>query len=193
MDSLDDLPPSIQDRLPIGPDLTDWLLVELDRGQAAAVQSHVLGCDVICRGPEETIAWLTMMRSFVLKHQAGPTYVTNVIDPTGPDVHDGWHCQECGLDRDGPIEEWPCEVLVMLATFLWYTQRPNLPVAWAWTASEDRLIWVRETEGQTIGRQTTVAEREPVSSTFTTYEGKDPDGDALNEHRGGTCSRSGRR
>jgi hypothetical protein len=38
-----------------------------------------------------------MMRAFVLKHRAVPTYVTNVFDPTGPDVPGGWHCRECGL------------------------------------------------------------------------------------------------
>jgi len=85
-----------------------------------------------------------MVRAVVGMHRAGPTYVTNVFDPTRPDVPGGWHCQECGLDRHGSTDDWPCEVLVMVATLLWHAQRPNLPVAWAWTAAEDQLIWRRD-------------------------------------------------
>ena len=43
MDYINDLPPTIQDRLPEGPSLTDWLLEELDRAQAAAARVHTLG------------------------------------------------------------------------------------------------------------------------------------------------------
>ena len=43
----------------------------------------------------------------------------------------------------GSTDDWPCEVLVMVATLLWYAQRPNLSAAWAWTAPEDQLIWRR--------------------------------------------------
>ena len=143
MDHFRELPPAIQDRLPEGPVLTDWLLAELDRAHAPAEGVHMLSCEATCRGTEVTIAWLKMMRAFVLKHRAGPTYVTNLLDPTGPDVPGGWHCQECGLDRHGSTDDWPCEVLVMVATLLWYAQRPNLSAAWAWTAPEDQLIWRR--------------------------------------------------
>ena len=107
MDQIHELPSAIQDRLPEGPALTDWLLVELDRAHGAADRVHVLGCEATCRGPEVTIAGLTMMRALVLKHRAGPTYVTNVFDPTGPDVPGGWHCRECGLDRDAPLAREP--------------------------------------------------------------------------------------
>jgi len=143
MDHIHELPPAIQDRLPEGPALTEWLLTELDRARAAAEGMHVLRCEATCRGPEGTIAWLKMMRAFVLKHRAGPTYVTNVFDPTGPDVPGGWHCQECGLDRDGPNDDWPCEELLMIATAIWYAQRPDRDtVEWAWTVpEEDEIVW----------------------------------------------------
>jgi hypothetical protein len=143
MDYINDVPLAIQDRLPEGPALTDWLLAELDRAHAAAVRMHALECEATCRGPEDTLAWTKMMRAFVLKHRAVVTYATNTCDPAGPDVPGGWHCQECGLDRDGPTEDWPCEVLVMVATFLWHAQRPGVPVTWTWTAPEDQLIWAR--------------------------------------------------
>jgi hypothetical protein len=183
MDQIHELPPAIQDRLPEGPALTDWLLVELDRAHGAADRVHVLGCEATCRGPEVTIAGLKMMRALVLKHRAGPTYVTNVFDPTGPDVPGGWHCRECGLDRDGPTDDWPCEVIVMVATLLWHANRPSLPVAWAWTAPEDQLIWRRGG----AGGQTTRIECDAVEPDFTTYDGAAPDYDALrDEHRGGT-------
>ena len=167
MDHVYELPPAIHDRLPEGPALTDWLLAELDRAHAAADRVHVLGCEATCRGPEVTIAWLKMMRAFVLQHRAGPTYVADLFDPTGPDVPGGWHCQECGLDRHASTDDWPCEVLVMVATLLWQVQRPNLPVAWAWTAPEDQLVWRRRgADGHTTG-----AGREPVERAFTTYDG----------------------
>jgi hypothetical protein len=137
------------------------LLVRPDGGtgaHGAADRVHVLGCEATCRGPEATIAWLKVMRALVLKHRAGPTYVTNESDPAGPDVPGGWHCRECGLDRDGPTDDWPCEVIVMVATLLWHANRPGLPVAWAWTAPEDQLIWRRGG----AGGQTTRAECEAV-------------------------------
>jgi hypothetical protein len=180
MDCIHELPPAIQDRLPEGPALTEWLVVELDRAHVGAVRVHALGCEATCRGPEVTLAWLKMMRALVFKHRAGPTYVTNVFDPTGPDVPGGWHCQECGLERDGSTDDWPCEVIVMVATLLWHAQRPSLPVAWAWTAPEDQLIWRRGG----AGGHTTGAGREPVEPEFTTHDGADPDGDVL-----GTTSR----
>jgi hypothetical protein len=162
MDHNDEVPPAIQDRLPEGPALTDWLLAEVDRVHAAAERGHVLGCEATCRGPEVMIAWLKMIRAMVLMHRAGPTYATNVFDPTGPDVLGGWHCQECGLDRHGSANDWPCEMLVMVATLLWHAQRPS-PPAWAWTAPEDQLIWCR---GGADG-QTPRAEPEPVEREFT--------------------------
>ena len=171
MDYINDLPPAIEDRLPEGPSLTDWLLEELDRAQAAAARVHALGCEASCRGPGATRAWLEMTRALVLKHRAGPTYVTNVFDPTGPDVRSGWHCQECGLDRDGSSDDWPCEVLVMAATTLWHAQRPNQPAAWAWTAAEDKLIWRRDN----AGAHTTGARHDPVQPEGATYDGAGSD------------------
>ena len=126
MDYINVSPPAIQDRLPEGPSLTDWLLAEVDRAHAAAARLHALGCEATCRGPEVTLAWLKMMRALVFKHCAGPTYVTNVFDPTGPDMRDGWHCQECGLDRDGPTDDWPCEVLIMVATTATRMRKPSM-------------------------------------------------------------------
>jgi hypothetical protein len=161
MDPIHELPPAIQDRFPEGPVLTDWLVAELDRAEAQAVRVHADGCEETCRGPEHTLAGIRMMRAFVLRHRARPTYVANVLDPTGPDVPDGWHCQECGLDRDGPADDWPCEVLVMVATALWYAQRPNQPVAWAWTAPQDQLVWCREGAG---GQTTWADAREPAAA-----------------------------
>jgi hypothetical protein len=164
------LPPAIQDRLPEGPSVTDWLLAEVDRAHATAVRVHGFGHEATCRGFEDNLAWLKMMRALVLKHRARPTYVTNVCEPTGPDVPGGWYCQECGLDRGGSTDDWPCEVLVMVATVLWQAQRPSVP-AWAWTAPEDQLIWRRGgAGGQIIG-----AGREPFEPEFTTYDGADPD------------------
>jgi hypothetical protein len=183
MDQIHVLPPAIQDRIPEGrrsPIGSSW---SWTGAHGAADRVHVLGCEATCRGPEATIAWLKMMRALVLKHRAGPTYVTNESDPTGPDVPGGWHCRECGLDRDGPTDDWPCEVIVMVATLLWHANRPGLPVAWAWTAPEDQLIWRRGG----AGGQTTRAECEAVEPGFTTYDGAAPDCDALrDEHRGGT-------
>jgi len=140
MDSVHDHPPAIQDMLPEGSALTDWLITELDRAHASAERPHVPGECGARRGPQD--AYL-MMRALVLRHRPGPTYVANELHPTEPDVQDGWHCLECGLDRDGPTDDWPCEVLVMVATLLWCARRPNVPVAWGWTASEDRLVWSR--------------------------------------------------
>jgi len=160
MDHNQELPPAIQDRLPEGPALTDWLFAEIDRAYAAAERVHVFGCEATCRGPDVTIAWLEMMRALVLMHRAGPSYVTNVSDPTGPDVPGGWHCQECGLDRYASTDDWPCEVLVMVATLLWHAQRPSSPT-WAWTAPEDQLIWCRGgADGQTIAAEPESVERE---------------------------------
>jgi hypothetical protein len=51
MDYINDFPPAIQDRLPEGPELTDWLLAELDCAHAPAVRVHALGCEATCRGP----------------------------------------------------------------------------------------------------------------------------------------------
>jgi hypothetical protein len=144
MDYIHDHPPAIQDRLPDGPALTDWLITELDRAHASAVRLHVPEDGATHRGLED--AWL-MLRALVLRHRPGPTYVTNRLHPTEPDVQDGWHCLECGLGRDGPTDEWPCEMLVMVATLLWCVQGPNVPVAWGWAASEDRLVWSREVPG----------------------------------------------
>ena len=158
-----------------GPALTDWLLAELDRAEVEAVRVHADGCEDTCRGPEHTLAWIKMMRAFVLKHRAGPTYVANVCDPTGPDVPDGWHCQECGLDRDGPTDDWPCEVLVMVATLLWYAQRPNR--RWHGPGPLPRIS-SSGAEGVPAGN-TTGAGREPVEPEFRTYDGADPDDDVL--------------
>ena len=144
MDCTHDHPTAIQDRLPEGPALTDWLVTELDCAHASAVRLPVPGDGATCRGLKD--GWL-MMRALVLRHLPGPTYVTNEVHPSEPDVQAGWHCLECGLDRDGPTDNWPCEVLVMVATLLWSAQRPNLPVAWGWTASADRLVWSRGKPG----------------------------------------------
>jgi len=171
MDYINDLPPAIQDSLPEGPALTDWLLAALDREHAATARVHAIECEATCRGPADTLAWLKLTRALVLKHRAVPTYVTNVFDPTGPDVRQGWHCQECGLDRDGSSEDWPCEVLIMVATTLWHAQRPNQPVAWAWTAPEDQLIWRRGNTG--APQPGPVAT--PVQAEITTYDAADPD------------------
>ena len=51
MDHIRELPPAIQDTLPEGPALTDWLLKEVDRAHAEADRLHVLGCEATCRGP----------------------------------------------------------------------------------------------------------------------------------------------
>lgn len=130
MDYISDRPRPTQDRLPAGPALTDWLLAELDSAATAAAIPEV---------------WIKVMRAFVLKHRAAPSYVTNGADPTGPDVRSGWHCQECGLDRDGPNDDWPCEELLMIATAIWYAQRPDRDtVEWAWTVpEEDEIVWHR--------------------------------------------------
>ena len=86
MDYINDLPPAIQDSLPEGPALTDWLLAALDREHAATARVHAIECEATCRGPADTLAWLKLTRALVLKHRAVPTYVTNVFDPTGPDA-----------------------------------------------------------------------------------------------------------
>jgi hypothetical protein len=113
--------------LPAGPKLTAWITAELNR-----TAGHP--------------AWINVWRALAHKHRCVPTYVTN---PTGPDIRAGWHCQDCGLDRDGPHDEWPCEVVVMIATALWRAQRPEQPVAvWEWAPpAEGLVVW----RGQATG------------------------------------------
>ena len=135
MDYISDRPRPTQDRLPAGPALTDWLLAELDSAATAAAIPEV---------------WIKVMRAFVLKHRAAPSYVTDGDDPTGPDVRSGWHCQECGLDRDGPNDDWPCEELLMIATAVSGCTRSRRPATrwkWAWTVPEEERkrvpVWHR--------------------------------------------------
>jgi hypothetical protein len=109
--------------------LTDWLLAELESATVAAAIPEV---------------WIQVMRAFVLKHRAAPFYVTNGDDPSGSDVPCGWRCLECGLDRDGPVDDWPCEVLLMIATAVWCTRPDRGTVAWNWAVpEEDEIVWRR--------------------------------------------------
>jgi hypothetical protein len=71
----------------------------------------------------------------------------------------------------------------MVATVLWHTKRPNLPVAWAWTTQEDQLIWRRAG----AGAQFAAAGCEPVEPTLINYHGANPNDDVpWNGRRGGT-------
>jgi len=127
MDYIVDRPRPTQDGLPAGPALTAWLLAEMESAAVAAAVPEV---------------WIKVMRALVLKHRAAPFYVTNGDDPTEPDVRSGWRCLECGLDRDGPVDDWPCEELRMIATAVWCARPDRGTVEWAWTVpEEDEIVW----------------------------------------------------